>query len=179
MAIRLVTVGHGTAEAPDFVELLHGTGIRRLIDVRTAPGSKRNPQFRRELMQEWLAEDEIEYRWEPGLGGFRKAGPGSPNTALRNPAFRGYADHMRTPAFRSALERVLAESAEVPTAVMCAESVWWRCHRRLLADAAALLGNAEVTHLGHDGRLSPHQPTEGVRRAGDLLIYDAGQDRLV
>jgi uncharacterized protein (DUF488 family) len=86
---------------------------------------------------------------------------------------------MRTPAFRSALERLLAESARAPTAVMCAESVWWRCHRRLLADATALLGNVEVTHLGHDGRLSPHQPTEGVRRAGDLLIYDAGQDRLV
>jgi uncharacterized protein (DUF488 family) len=177
--MRLVTVGHGTAEAPVFAALLRGAGIRRLVDVRTAPGSKRNPQFRREHMQEWLAEARIEYRWEPDLGGFRKPDPGSPNTALRNPAFRGYADHMRTPAFRSALERTLVGSAEVPTAVMCAESVWWRCHRRLLADAAALLGHAEVTHLGHDGRLSPHQPTEGVRRAGDLLIYDGGQDRLV
>lgn len=176
--MRLVSVGHGTVDAPTFVKLLRAAGIRRVVDVRTAPGSRRSPHFRREEMQRWLAEAGIGYRWEPDLGGFRKPLDASPNVALRNPAFRGYADHMGTPVFRSAFERLIAEAAETPTAFVCAESVWWRCHRRLLADAAALLAGLEVVHLSHDGRLSPHPPTPGVRRDGDLLVYDEGRQTL-
>jgi len=173
---RLLTVGHGTAAADELAALLAGAGVARLVDVRTAPGSRRHPQFRREVMAGWLGRAGIAYRWEPELGGFRRPAPtGAPvNHALRHPAFRGYADHMRTPPFWAALDRLLAEAAEAPTAALCAETLWWRCHRRLLADAAVLVRGAEVLHLDHRGRLEPHRPTEGVRRDGDLLAYDLG-----
>jgi uncharacterized protein (DUF488 family) len=171
---RLVTVGHGTASASELLALLTGAGVARLVDVRTAPGSRRHPQFRRQTMEGWLAEAGVVYRWEPALGGFRRPDPASVNHALRHPAFRGYADHMRTPAFWEALDRLLAEAAEAPTAAMCSETLWWRCHRRLLADAAVLVRRAEVLHLDHRGRLEPHRPTDGVRRDGDLLVYDLG-----
>ncbi len=173
------TIGHGLAPPEAFVALLRDAGVALLIDVRTAPGSKRNPPFRREAMETWLPEAGIAYRWEKDLGGFRRPDPDTPNIVLREPMFRGYADHMRTPAFRAALDRVLADAAAKPTAVMCSESVWWRCHRRLLSDAAVLLGGAEVVHLMRDGRLNPHRLTEGVRRQNDHLVYDGGQETLI
>jgi uncharacterized protein (DUF488 family) len=168
----LLTVGHGTLDAGRFADLLRAAGVVALVDVRTAPGSRHNAQFGRAAMQEWLPAAGVAYRWEQRLGGFRRADPASPNLALRHPAFRGYADHMRTPEFAAALREVLAAAA--PTAVMCAESVWWRCHRRLIADACTLVHGVEVRHLMHDGAQRPHLPTEGVRREGDLLVYDAG-----
>jgi uncharacterized protein (DUF488 family) len=171
---RLLSLGHGTATAEELVALLDGAGVERLVDVRTAPGSRRNPHVRRQAMAGWLAGAGVAYRWEPELGGFRKAQPTSVNHALRHPAFRGYADYMRTLAFWAALDRLLAEAAAAPTAAMCSETLWWRCHRRLLADAAVLVRGAEVLHLDHRGRLEPHRPTEGVRRDGDLLAYDLG-----
>ena len=179
---RLLTLGHGTASAEGLVALLDGAGAERLVDVRTAPGSRRHPHVGREAMAGWLGAAGIAYRWEPELGGFRTArprgadgpDPGSVNTALRHPAFRGYADYMRTPPFWAALDRLLAEAAAAPTVAMCSETLWWRCHRRLLADAAVLVRGAEVLHLDHRGRLEPHRPTEGVRRDGDLLAYDLG-----
>jgi uncharacterized protein (DUF488 family) len=158
---RLLTLGHGTASAEELVALLDGAGVERLVDVRTAPGSRRHPHVRREAMA-------------GELGGFRKPDPGSVNPALRHPAFRGYADYMRTPPFWAALDRLLAEAAGATTVAMCSETLWWRCHRRLLADAAVLVRGAEVLHLDHRGRLEPHRPTEGVRRDGDLLAYDLG-----
>ena len=176
--MRLYTIGHGTASEETFVALLRDAGIARVVDVRTAPGSKRNPQFMRAAMERWLPEAGIAYEWEKDLGGFREAAPHSPNVALRHPAFRGYADHMRERSFWSALDRVLAIAAREPATVMCSESVWWRCHRRLLSDAAMVVCGAEVVHLMHDGRSVPHTPTEGVRRDGELLVYDAGQGRL-
>ena len=175
--VVLFTIGHGLAPPETFIALLRDAGVELLIDVRTAPGSKRNPPFRREAMEGWLRDAGVAYRWEKDLGGFRKPHPDTPNTALREPMFRGYADHMRTPEFRAALDRVLADTAATPTAVMCSESVWWRCHRRLLSDAAVILGGAEVVHLMHDGRSQPHRPTEGARRAGDHLVYDGGQEK--
>jgi uncharacterized protein (DUF488 family) len=171
---RLLTVGHGTAPASELLALLGGAGVARLVDVRTAPGSRRHPQFHRQAMEGWLGEAGVAYRWEPELGGFRRPDPGSVNHALRHPAFRGYADHMRTPAFWEALDRLLAEAAEAPAAAMCSETLWWRCHRRLLADAAVLVRGAEVLHLDRRGRLEPHRPTDGVHRDGDLLAYDLG-----
>lgn len=173
--VTLFTIGHGTAPAEEFAALLRGFGVERLVDVRTAPGSKRNPQFRREEMERWLPDAGVAYRWEKDLGGFRKPDPASPNTALRHPAFRGYADHMRFGDFWRALDRVIAETAEAPTTVMCSESVWWRCHRRLLSDAAVLVRGSDVVHLMHDGRSQPHRITDGARREGHLLVYDGGQ----
>jgi uncharacterized protein (DUF488 family) len=174
VSARLLTLGHGTASAEELAGLLTGAGVARLVDVRTAPGSRRHPHVRREAMAGWLAGAGVAYRWEPELGGFRRPAAGSVNHALRHPAFRGYADHMRTPRFWAALDRLLAEAAAAPTAVLCSETLWWRCHRRLLADAAVLVREAEVLHLDHRGRLEPHRPTEGVRRDGELLAYDLG-----
>ena len=171
---RLLSFGHGTATAEELVALLQRAGVERLVDVRTAPGSRRHPHVRREAMAGWLGGAGIAYRWEPQLGGFRKPAPQSVNHALRHPAFRGYADFMRTPPFWAALDRLLAEAAAAPAAAMCSEALWWRCHRRLLADAAVLVREAEVLHLDHRGRLEPHRPTEGVRRDGGLLAYDLG-----
>lgn len=169
---RLVTFGHGTLAAQAIVDLLQGAGIAAVVDVRSAPGSRRHPHVAREEMKRWLPEARIAYRWEQALGGWRKARADSSNQALRHLSFRGYADWMEGEAFGEALDQVLVEAAEAPTAVMCSESLWWRCHRRLIADAASLLHGFEVVHLAHDGRTGPHRPTDGVRVAGDLLRYD-------
>ena len=175
MATRLISVGHGTLPEDDFIQLLHGAEVESLVDVRTAPGSRRHPHFRRQTMDEWVPAAGIAYRWEPRLGGLRKPAPNSPNVALRHSGFRAYADHMATTEFVDAVDEVLAEAATRPTTVMCAESLWWRCHRRLIADFATLVRGADVRHLMHDGRLAEHRPTEGVRRVGDGLVYDVGE----
>jgi uncharacterized protein (DUF488 family) len=173
---RLLTVGHGTASREELAGLLHEAGVEYVVDVRSAPGSRRFPQFRRAELEMWLPAAGIGYRWEPGLGGFRKPAPGSPHVGLRHPSFRAYADYMATDPFRQALARVVGQASRQVTAVMCAETLWWRCHRRLIADAATILSGAEVWHIGHDGRLSAHQLTPGVRRGpAGTLIYDGGQ----
>jgi uncharacterized protein (DUF488 family) len=171
-------VGHGALAAEAFAGLLGEAGIVRVVDVRRAPASRRHPQFGREAMQSWLPPTGIAYRWEPELGGWRRPPPASPDTALREPAFRGYAAYMRGPAFAAALDAALAEAAAEPTAVMCSEGHWRNCHRRLIADACALAHGVRVHHLLHDGRLEAHVPTEGARLQGGLLFYDAGQTAL-
>jgi uncharacterized protein (DUF488 family) len=177
-AAELLTVGHGTLAADRLAELLRGAGVQSLVDVRSYPGSRRHPQFGREAMETWVPEAGIGYRWERRLGGRRPRHPDSPNVALRNDAFQGYADHMASIEFGRGLDELLAGAVRTPTAVMCAESLWWRCHRRLLADAAVLTGGAEVRHLMHDGRLVPHQVTEVARVGGDgKLVYDLGTDQ--
>jgi uncharacterized protein (DUF488 family) len=177
MAVELLTVGHGTLAAPAFADLVTGAGVELLVDVRSYPGSRRNPQFGRDEMARWLPEAGVDYRWERRLGGRRPVRPDSPHVALRHPSFRGYADHMDGPDFGAALDEVVAWAAARRTAVMCSESVWWRCHRRLLADAAVLTRGVDVVHLLHDGRLVPHAVTDGVRVDGDHLVYDIGGER--
>ena len=164
----LLTVGHGTASTGELVARLTGAQVPLLVDVRRFPGSRRHPHLSREALQEDLP---LPYRWEERLGGRRPVAPGSPDTALRNASFRGYAEWMRGEQFRTALAQVLAGPDR--SAVMCSESVWWRCHRRMVADAALLLHGAEVLHLMPDGRLTPHPATDGVRVDGDALVYDA------
>jgi len=144
-----------------------------VVDIRIAPGSRRHPQFNRDELERWLPESEIAYRWEQRLGGFRKLPPHSPDVALANASFRAYAAHMRTPDFEAAMHELLGGVRSEPTAVMCSESVWWRCHRRLVADHAVLVDGVEVRHLMPDGRLSEHRPTEGARVVGGRLVYDA------
>lgn len=175
--MELLTVGHGTLEASELVELLAGAGVELLVDVRSHPGSRRHPHFARTEMDRWLPEAGIDYRWEPRLGGRRSTRPDSPHVALQNPAFRGYADHMESADFAEALDAVVADAARRRTAVMCAESVWWRCHRRLLADAAVLTRGVEIRHLMHDGRLRPHAVTDGARPADAHVVYDIGGER--
>ncbi len=168
----IFTVGHGTLATDDFVALLTEAGVERLVDVRSYPGSRHNPQFNRETLAASLDAAGVEYEWLRDLGGRRRPRPDSRHRALRNDAFRGYADHMETPAFSTAVARLLA--TDRPTAVMCSESVWWRCHRRLLADHLVLVNELDVVHLMHDGRRTGHVLTQGVRRGGDDVVYDVG-----
>lgn len=172
--MTLRTVGHGAQAADELVDLLASAGVTSVVDVRRFPGSRRHPHFGRDEMARWLAEAGIAYRWEPELGGRRAPVEGSPHLALRNSGFRAYADHMETPEFGTALAEVVAGAEAAPTAVLCAEGLWWNCHRRLLADAVVLRHEVEVEHILPDGRRSAHTPTEGVRRDGDRLVYDVG-----
>jgi len=173
---ELFTVGHGTLSEAELVALFRGAGLEALVDVRTAPGSRRHPHVARAEMETWVPGAGISYCWERRLGGWRKPAMDSPNLALRNDAFRGYADHMRDAEFWDALDAVLAVAQTSRTAVMCSEGPYWRCHRRLLADAAVLARGWAVHHLGHDGTLTEHQLTDGVRLGADgIPVYDVGE----
>ncbi|HZT66629.1 MAG TPA: DUF488 domain-containing protein [Acidimicrobiales bacterium] len=172
--MTLYTVGHGTLAPDELLAVLGGAHVDAVVDVRTVPGSRRHPHFSRDRLAEWMPAGGVGYRWEPELGGFRKPRPDSRHVALRHPSFRGYADYMDTDTFAAALERLLEEAAQGRVAAMCSESVWWRCHRRLLADAVVVGRGGEVLHLMHDGRVEPHRPTEGVRPDGERLAYDVG-----
>jgi uncharacterized protein (DUF488 family) len=172
--MSLRTVGHGTLAAAAFAALLDEAHVRRVVDVRAFPGSRHNPQFGREEMERWVTDAGIGYVWMRELGGRRRPHADSKHVALRNDAFRAYADYMETSEFLEGVEELLALAVSAPTTVMCSESVWWRCHRRLLADHLVLVRGVEVVHLMHDGRLTPHVPTQGVRLAGNALVYDMG-----
>ena len=174
---RIWTLGHGARPVEDLIGDLERAGVRRLVDVRTAPGSRRHPQFGRDALEAALRPHGIAYEWRKDLGGFRRPRPGSPHHAIRNDAFRGYADHMDTQEFRSALAWLEETSAGVPTAVMCAESVWWRCHRRMIADAL-LVDGWDVVHLLPGGRDQPHRLHPDARVADGRIVYDAGQPAL-
>jgi len=170
--MHLLTIGHGTISAEQFVSLLCGAGAGRLVDIRSAPGSRHNPQFARAEMERWLPTASISYQWERTLGGFRKPSRESPNTALRHPAFRGYADYMLTEEFIAGADDLGKLAAEEVVAVMCSESLWWRCHRRLLCDYLTLVHGFDIRHVMHDASLREHRLTEGVHSLGDHVVYD-------
>jgi uncharacterized protein (DUF488 family) len=172
----LFTFGHGTADRARLVELLSAAGIVELVDVRTAPGSRRNPDVAREEMARWLPEHDIGYCWERRLGGWRKSPPDSPDIGLRNRSFVGYAAHMRTREFLDAIRELLVTVPDRPTTVLCSESLWWRCHRRMIADFVVLCAQVPVLHLMHDGQVQEHRPTDVARiRSDGLLVYDGDQ----
>ncbi|MBW3580544.1 MAG: DUF488 domain-containing protein [Actinobacteria bacterium] len=166
------TVGHGTLGPDELVALLEAAGVDAVADVRRYPGSRRHPHVGREAMEGWLPGAGIEYRWIRGLGGRRPVVAGSRHVALRNGSFRAYADHMVSSEFAGGLAELSDIVAERSVAVMCSESLWWRCHRRLLADHLVLIGHIPVEHLFHDGRSAPHLPTPGARVEADLVVYD-------
>jgi len=208
---RIITVGHGTTPATDFAALLHQAGVVELVDVRTAPGSRRNPQFAKSEMERWLPEQNIGYRWDKRLGGWRKVEPDSPDTAVRHSSFRAYAGHMRTAEFRAGITDLLelaqqvqqqatqqrndegpspepdsaagapaTESPNPAVAIMCSETVWWRCHRRMIADYLVLARDIPVHNLMPGGKLPAHSPMPAARLAagphGPELIYDVPDD---
>ena len=173
----ITTVGHGTLAAGDFARLMDHAGPEVLVDVRRYPGSRRHPHFAADEMAAWLPESGLGYRWLPSLGGRRTPAAGSANLGLRNKQFRAYADHMASEEFAGGVAELVALAQDQPVAILCAESVWWRCHRRLLADHLVLVAEVSVEHLFHDGRLAEHPPTAEARRAGDHLVYDVGVDR--
>ena len=167
------TIGHGTLDAEAFIALVRAAGVEEVVDVRRFPGSRRYPHFGNDEMATWLPPHGIDYRWMPSLGGRRTPSKMSANVGLRNPQFRAYADHMTSGEFRDGIVELLIRSAGCSVVLMCAESVWWRCHRRLLADYLVLVAGAPVEHLFHDGRIVPHPTTPEARVADDRLVYDA------
>ena len=176
---RLFSVGHGARPLDVFLALLQGASVGRLVDVRSAPGSRKHPHFGKDELSRSLAAVGIDYRWERDLGGWRRPKPDSPHTALRSDGFRGYADHMESAAFERALERLEESAADGTVAFMCSESLWWRCHRRLISDALAARGH-EVQHLMEGGRLERHRLSPAARVHGVGLVYDVeeGQQEL-
>jgi uncharacterized protein (DUF488 family) len=173
---RLLTVGHGTATPEELTAILHRAGVDQIVDVRRFPGSRRNPGLGRDAMSAWLPEAGIAYLWEPRLGGRRRVPAGQDDAVdgwWRVAAFRAYAAHMRTPEFRDGLAVLLEWADHATTAIMCSESLWWRCHRRLISDAVLLLHDRPVSHLGHDGRLTEHVPPPAAAVVDGELHYDA------
>lgn len=158
--------------------MLEAAGVRRLIDVRSVPRSRRNPQFEAGALRSSLAEGGIEYIHEPALGGFRRPRPDSPNSGWEQSAFRGYGDYMSSPEFNGALERLISLGGELPTCIMCAEAQWWRCHRRLISDALVIRG-WQVLHLGLRAEPVEHELTPfAVVGPGDTLSYPPAQGEL-
>lgn len=170
----LLTLGHGNLGRADLGRLVTGAGLSLLVDVRRSPGSRRHPHVNRGELQRWLPELGVAYRWAEDLGGRRTADPSSPHVALTDEAFRGYADHMATTAFRIALQEVVDAAQRGTVAVLCAEADWRRCHRQMIADAAVILHEVPVEHLGHDGHHEAHVPSSTARTDGQRLVYDVG-----
>ena len=176
----LVTFGHGAASAEEMIALLRAAGVSVIVDVRTVPGSRRHPHTSWAELQRWLPEAGISYRWDKRLGGLRIPEPDSPDVAFAPDSLRGYAGHMRTPAFLAAVDQLLTLASVRSAAVMCAESLWWRCHRHMLADFVTAARGVPVRHLMHDGRLEEHRLSPGLRLRDDgLLVYDGGQPTLL
>lgn len=166
----LFTVGHSTRTLDEFLDLLEAHGIRRVVDVRRFPGSRRHPHFGSDAVARALEARAIAYEHAEALGGRRSTSPTSSNTGWRNASFRGYADHMQTHAFQVALERLLAQAAREPVAIMCAEAVPWRCHRNLIADAAAARG-VTSRHITAPDRAEEH------RLSGHAVVAPDGSVR--
>jgi uncharacterized protein (DUF488 family) len=173
------TMGHSTLDLDTLFTRLDAHGVRHVADVRRYPASRRNPQFNRETLGAFLDARGIGYRWFEDLGGRRGggAGAGSPNLGLQAPGFRQYADYAGTPAFREALDALIAWAREAPTAILCAEALWWRCHRRLIADQLVVRGG-QVLHISSDGTVERHQLWDLARPAGDGLVYPPEQGEL-
>jgi uncharacterized protein (DUF488 family) len=171
--MRIWTIGHSTRTIDEFISLLKENEIKLLADVRAWPSSKRYPHFNKETLAESLNAHGIHYEHFPELGGKRKSRSDSPNTAWRNASFRGYADYMETEEFQKGIERLLAAAAEVgPTAIVCAEAVWWRCHRSLIADYLKARG-VEVLHILGANKVEPHPYTPAARIVNGELSYAA------
>jgi uncharacterized protein (DUF488 family) len=166
----LFTVGHSTRPIEEFLALLIVHGIRKVVDVRTVPRSRRNPQFGIEVLPQTLEGAGIYYLHMPTLGGLRHAKLDSANTGWRNASFRGYADYMQTPEFEEALEELIALARELPLAIMCAEALPWRCHRSLIADALTVRG-VTVKHITGPTSPSPHRLTPFAKVEGTRILY--------
>ena len=194
--MKIWTIGHSTRSIDDFISLLKKNEIKLLADVRSLPGSKRYPQFNKETLAQSLNASGICYEHFPELGGRRKPNADSRNTAWRNASFRGYADYMETEEFRKGVERLLAlarndglgsprndhDGSETvtpwPTAIMCAEAVWWRCHRSLISDFLKVRG-IEVMHILGANKIEPHPFTSAARIIDGALSYANEADRLI
>lgn len=173
----LYTIGHSTRTLEELLAALKAHEILTLVDIRAFPMSRRLPQFNRESLEESLPAAGIRYVWTKALGGYRKKIlPESPNIALRNASFRNYADYMLTPEFEQAMAELLALAEHSRTAYMCAERVYFHCHRMLVSDWLVAHGH-EVWHINAEGPMKPHRLTPEARLIDDKLIYRG--DRLL
>jgi uncharacterized protein (DUF488 family) len=171
MISRIWTVGHSTRTIEEFISLLTTNHIKLLVDVRSLPGSKRFPQFNKEALSDSLKKAGIHYEHFPELGGRRKPRKDSHNTVWRNASFRGYADYMETEEFHKGTKRLLDLAADAgPTTIMCAEAVWWRCHRSLISDYLKARG-IEVMHILNANKTEPHPYTSAARIVNGKLSY--------
>ena len=171
------TIGHSTRSLEELIESLQAHGIRMLVDIRAFPASRRLPHFNRESLEEALPKAGIEYRWMKELGGRRKKlRDDSPNIALRNDSFRNYADYMLTEAFNNAIEDLVRLAEQQPTAIMCAERVYFRCHRMLVSDYLVSRGH-EVLHIENSSPARAHRLMAEARIVDGQLIYRG--DRLL
>lgn len=166
----IFTIGHSTRSVEDFIALLEAHGIEAVVDVRTVPRSRRNPQFNRETLPHSLQTADIGYEHVAALGGFRRPSPLSANTGWRNSSFRGYADYMQTAAFAAAIETLAERAKSQCLAVMCAEAVPWRCHRSLIADALLIRG-VRVEEIISSTRTQAHAMTSFARVEGTTITY--------
>src|SRR5947199_3317076 len=173
------TIGHSTRKIDTFISLLEAHGIKLLVDVRSLPGSKRYPQFNKETLAKPLQEHGIRYEHFAELGGLRKARPDSQNTAWRNASFRGYADYMEKEEFRTSVERLIDLANETgATAIMCAEAVWWRCHRALISDYLKV-HRIDVIHILDANKTEPHPFTSAAHIVDGGLSYPHEGERLI
>lgn len=175
--LRLWTIGHSNRPIGEFTELLRRHEIRLLVDVRTIPRSRHNPQFNADSLAESLKQAGLVTLHMPALGGLRKARKDSINNGWRNASFRGYADYMQTAEFRNALEELMMHGRQGPSAIMCAEAVPWRCHRSLIADALVARG-WEVRHVLSQIKIDEHRLTPFAVIEGDTLTYPQPADLL-
>jgi len=166
----IYTIGHSTRPIADFVRLIEAHGVTQLVDIRSIPRSRRHPHFSSDALSASLREVDIAYRHSAALGGRRKPRLDSRNTAWRVEGFRGYADYMETNAFRVALEELIAVARGTPTAMMCAEAVWWQCHRQLVADALVAQG-VEVRHIASPSAAPVHTLTDFAQVEKGLVTY--------
>ena len=174
----IFTVGHSTLPIQRFIALLQTYGIERLVDIRTMPRSRHNPQFNVTALAGSLTAEHLEYVHIPALGGLRRARKDSPNTGWRNGGFRGYADYMQTEAFQNALEALIHMSRQKRIAIMCAEAVPWRCHRSLVADALSVRGIPAVEILS-ESSYRMHKLTPFARVEGTHITYPPEQSTLL
>ncbi len=168
--IQIWTIGHSTLPINDFIAALASRAITALADVRSFPGSRRYPHFNKTELAQSLAAAGIRYVHMPELGGRRRPRKDSPNTGLRNTGFRGYADYMETDSFRAGIDQLLEIARSSRTAIMCAEALWWRCHRSLISDYLTSKGVA-VTHILSAAKTEPHRYTSAARIIDYALTY--------
>jgi uncharacterized protein (DUF488 family) len=176
--VRLSTIGHSTRKIDHFISLVEENGIKLVVDVRSFPGSRRYPQFNKEALADSLGQHGIRNEHFADLGGRRKPKHTSRNIAWRNASFRGYADYMETEEFRKGIERLIDLTSEAgPAAIMCAEAVWWRCHRALISDYLKAR-SIEVTHIVDSNKTEPHPFTSAARMVNGELSYVASESLL-
>lgn len=166
----ILTVGHSTRTLDEFLELLREYRVLRVVDIRSIPRSRHNPQFNRESLSKFLRNRHVNYRHMKALGGLRHARVDSPNKGWRNASFRGFADYMQTPDFVEALQKLMELAAGKLTVIMCAEAVPWRCHRSLIGDALTVRG-VEVKHIFSRSNVRLHTLTPMARVQGTRITY--------